>query len=210
MCGTLPAVEGVRLDKWLWAARLVKTRGLAAEAIAGGRVHLNGARAKPSKEVRSGDRLEITVGQVRREVLVRGVAERRGPAREAQLLYEETPESIAERVRRKIVTRASVRGSPRRSILARGWRPWITRTSRPLTKTRAERTRWPRGARRRMTKSRRLAQRRAGRVGSPSVGCDAPPRSGAVNQRIGTASAIALWPAALGWIVSLPVVYSGR
>ena len=99
MCGTLPAVEGVRLDKWLWAARLVKTRGLAAEAIAGGRVHLNGARAKPSKEVRSGDRLEITVGQVRREVLVRGVAERRGPAREAQLLYEETPESIAERER---------------------------------------------------------------------------------------------------------------
>ena len=99
MAGTLPAVEPVRLDKWLWAARLVKTRGLAAEAIAGGRVHLNGARAKPSKEVRSGDRLEITVGQVRREVLVRGVAERRGPAREAQLLYEETPESIAERER---------------------------------------------------------------------------------------------------------------
>src|SRR3954452_7953759 len=99
MCGTLPAVEGVRLHKWLWAARLVKTRGLAAEAIAGGRVHLNGARAKPSKEVRPGDRLEITVGQVRREVVVRGTAERRGPAREAQLLYEETPESVAARER---------------------------------------------------------------------------------------------------------------
>jgi ribosome-associated heat shock protein Hsp15 len=99
MCGTLPAVEAVRLDKWLWAARLVKTRGLAVEAIGGGRVHLNGARVKPSKEIRPGDRLEITVGQVRREVVVRGVAERRGPAREAVLLYEETPESVAARER---------------------------------------------------------------------------------------------------------------
>jgi ribosome-associated heat shock protein Hsp15 len=101
MCGTLPAVEGVRLDKWLWAARLVKTRGLAVEAIGGGRVHVNGARVKPSKDVRAGDRVEITVGQVRREVIVRGVAERRGPAREAQLLYEETPESIAARERER-------------------------------------------------------------------------------------------------------------
>src|SRR5437764_7179604 len=99
MCGTLPAVEAVRVDKWLWAARLVKTRGLAVEAIGGGRVHVNGARVKPSKEVRAGDRLSITIGQLRREVVVRGVAERRGPAREAQLLYEETPESVAARER---------------------------------------------------------------------------------------------------------------
>ena len=87
----------VRLDKWLWAARLVKTRGLASEAVTGGRVHLNGRAVKPSKEVRPGDELEVTVGQVRRTVIVRGTAERRGPAAEAQRLYEETPESIVER-----------------------------------------------------------------------------------------------------------------
>jgi ribosome-associated heat shock protein Hsp15 len=92
-------VDAVRLDKWLWAARFVKSRGLAAEAIAGGRVHVNGARVKPSKDVRAGDRVDITIGQVRREVVVLGVAERRGPASEAALLYEETPESVAARER---------------------------------------------------------------------------------------------------------------
>ena len=100
-------MEGVRVDRWLWAARLVKTRGLAVEAIGGGRVHVNGARVKPSREVRPGDRLEITVGQMRREVIVRGVAERRGPAREAQLLYEETPESVAARERAAAERRAA-------------------------------------------------------------------------------------------------------
>ena len=89
----------VRLDKWLWAARLVKTRALAAEAVNGGRVHLNGRAVKPSREVRPGDELEVTVGQVRRTVVVRGTAERRGPAAEARRLYEETPESVAERER---------------------------------------------------------------------------------------------------------------
>ena len=89
----------MRVDKWLWAARLSKTRSLAAEAVTGGRVALNGQRVKPAKEVRPGDRLEITVGQVRREVIVRGLAERRGPAKEAVLLYEETPESVAARER---------------------------------------------------------------------------------------------------------------
>jgi len=133
MSGTLPAVAGVRLDKWLWAARLVKTRGLAAEAIAGGRVHLNGARAKPSKEVRPGDRLSITTGQVRRDVVVRGTAERRGPAREAQLLYEETPESVAARERAAAERRLAPPPQPagprptkrdrRRLQAARGRRP---------------------------------------------------------------------------------------
>ena len=80
----------VRVDKWLWAARLVKTRALAAEAVKGGRVHVNGQAVKPSRDVRPGDELELTVGTVRRTVVVRGTAERRGPAKEAERLYEET------------------------------------------------------------------------------------------------------------------------
>jgi ribosome-associated heat shock protein Hsp15 len=81
------------VDKWLWAARLVKTRSLGAEAVKGGRVHVNGHAAKPSKEVRPGDRLELTLGQVRWTVVVRATSARRGPAAEAALLYEETVES---------------------------------------------------------------------------------------------------------------------
>jgi ribosome-associated heat shock protein Hsp15 len=85
--------EPVRVDKWLWAARIVKTRTLAIDAVKGGRVHVNGARIKPSKDVRPGDRVEVTIGERRLEVVVRGTAERRGPAAEAQLLYEETEAS---------------------------------------------------------------------------------------------------------------------
>jgi ribosome-associated heat shock protein Hsp15 len=89
----------VRLDKWLWAARLMKTRALATEAVNGGRVHLNGRAVKPSKEIRPGDELEVTVGETRRTVIVQGTAEKRGPAPEAQRLYEETPESVVDRER---------------------------------------------------------------------------------------------------------------
>ncbi len=89
----------VRIDKWLWAARLVKTRTLAADAVKGGRVGVNGQRIKPSRDVRPGDEIELTVGPVRRVVVVRGTAERRGPAAEAVQLYAETPESVAERER---------------------------------------------------------------------------------------------------------------
>ncbi len=91
--------ERVRIDRWLWAARFFKSRSLAAEAAKGGRVEVNGARVKPSKEVGRGDRLEITVGAARRTVVVLGVAERRGPASAAALLYEETAESVADRER---------------------------------------------------------------------------------------------------------------
>jgi ribosome-associated heat shock protein Hsp15 len=90
--------DPVRVDRWLWAARLVKTRALAAEAVKGGRVHVNGRAIKPSRELRPGDRVEVTVGLVR-TVIVRGTAERRGPAREAVLLYEETPDSVEARER---------------------------------------------------------------------------------------------------------------
>jgi ribosome-associated heat shock protein Hsp15 len=90
-------MERVRIDKWLWAARFYKSRSLAADAVNGGRAQLNGARAKPSREVGAGDELAVTIGQTRRVVVVRGVSERRGPAKAAALLYEETPQSIAAR-----------------------------------------------------------------------------------------------------------------
>jgi ribosome-associated heat shock protein Hsp15 len=90
----------VRLDKWLWAARFFKNRGLATEAVNGGRVHLNGQAVKPSKDVKPGDELEITIGEDRRTIVVHGTAERRGSATVARALYEETPESVVERERR--------------------------------------------------------------------------------------------------------------
>ena len=83
-------MSGVRADKWLWAARFFKTRGLAVEAISGGRVHVNGQRIKPAKDIAVGDELEISIGQSRYVVVVRGTADRRGPATEARKLYEET------------------------------------------------------------------------------------------------------------------------
>jgi len=91
--------ERVRIDKWLWAARFFKTRGAATEAVVGGKVQVNGARVKPARDVVTGDRLEITRGQQRWTVVVTGIAVRRGPASVAATLYEETPESIAERER---------------------------------------------------------------------------------------------------------------
>lgn len=100
-------MRGVRVDKWLWVARLTKTRGLAAEALKAGRVSVDGVVAKPSREVRIGDRVEIRVAAVRRTVVVRGVAERRGPAGEAVLLYEETPESRAAREEQAAQRRAA-------------------------------------------------------------------------------------------------------
>ena len=100
----------MRIDRWLWVARLYKTRSLAAEAVRGGRVHVGGQAAKPSREVRPGDVLELTLGPVRLTVIVRGMAERRGPAKEAELLYEETPESLAARAEhadeRRLMSRA--------------------------------------------------------------------------------------------------------
>jgi ribosome-associated heat shock protein Hsp15 len=92
--------DPVRIDKWLWAARLVKTRALAVDAIRGGRVKVNGFPAKPSKDVRPGDRLEFSAGVIRLEATIRGTAERRLPASDAQLLYAETETSREERERR--------------------------------------------------------------------------------------------------------------
>jgi ribosome-associated heat shock protein Hsp15 len=88
----------MRLDVWLWVARLAKTRAIAADACKGGRVHVNGQAAKPAKELRLGDEVEVKIVPWR-TVVVREFAPRRLPAKEAVLLYEETPESIAARER---------------------------------------------------------------------------------------------------------------
>ncbi len=86
-----------RLDKWLWAARFFKTRALAAEAIDGGKVSVNGDKAKRARLIGAGDELAIRIGPYEHVVAVRGVALRRGSATVAQALYEETPASRAAR-----------------------------------------------------------------------------------------------------------------
>lgn len=89
--------ERLRLDKWLWAARFFKTRGLAADEIDKGRVEVNGQVAKASRELRAGDIVLVRQNPVVRTVVVRALSTVRGPAPQAQQLYEETPESIAAR-----------------------------------------------------------------------------------------------------------------
>jgi ribosome-associated heat shock protein Hsp15 len=93
------ADDRVRLDKWLWAARFFKTRSLATEAIDGGKVELNGERAKPAKALKVGDRVTVRLGPYDHQLIVRELSDKRGPASVAQKLYEETPESIAERAK---------------------------------------------------------------------------------------------------------------
>lgn len=92
-------MEKLRIDKWLWAARFYKTRSLAVEEIDRGRVEVNGQEVKPAREVKIGDTVTLRQGHVRRTVVVRDLSAMRGPAPVAQKLYEETPESIAERQR---------------------------------------------------------------------------------------------------------------
>jgi len=87
----------VRLDKWLWAARFFKTRALAVEAIGGGKVVVNGERAKPAKLLQGGDEVRVRLGPYEHVVLVRILSERRGPATVAATLYEETAEGRAVR-----------------------------------------------------------------------------------------------------------------
>jgi len=91
--------DRVRLDRWLWAARFFKTRALAAAAVAGGKVQVNGTRAKPAKQLQVGDGVRVRVGPYEWLVTVRALSERRGPPKVAQTLYEESPEGRAARER---------------------------------------------------------------------------------------------------------------
>lgn len=107
-------MDALRIDKWLWAARFYKTRSLASDEITKGRVQVNGQDAKPSREVRPGDRVRLRQGQVLREVVVRSIASVRGPAPVAQQLYEETPDSL--RAREAAAERRRLAAEPALSI----------------------------------------------------------------------------------------------
>ena len=91
--------DRLRLDKWFWAARFFKTRSLATEAVAGGKVEVNGERAKPAKALKEGDEVRLRLGPYEHILIVRELSERRGPASVAQTLYEETQASRDERAR---------------------------------------------------------------------------------------------------------------
>ena len=108
----------MRLDKWLWAARFFKTRGLAQRAIAAGQVKLNDERVKPAHDVKVGEALSIRKEDLEWKILVRALSERRGPAVEAGKLYEETEAGRKERERRADIRKfgrepaASIKGRP--------------------------------------------------------------------------------------------------
>jgi len=95
----------MRIDKWLWAARFFKTRSLAQQAIAAGRVKLNEARVKSSHELKAGDALAIRVGEFEWQIVVSALSDKRGPAEQARKLYQETEASRAERERRRDLRR---------------------------------------------------------------------------------------------------------
>ena len=90
-------MDKLRIDKWLWAARFYKTRSLACDEIDKGRVQVNGATAKPAREVKAGDSVQLRNGVITRTVTVLGVSDKRGPAPQAALLYQETEASVQQR-----------------------------------------------------------------------------------------------------------------
>lgn len=102
----------VRIDKWLWAARFFKTRGMAVEALKHGQVRCNGVRPKPSRVLKVGDKLNITRGEEEFDIEVLGLAERRGPASEARQLYQESADSVARREARAAERRAARLSAP--------------------------------------------------------------------------------------------------
>lgn len=103
---------GIRLDKWLWAARFYKTRSLAKDMIEGGKVHYNGYRTKPGKTVEIGANIELWQGFNKIEIIVKGLSEQRQKASIAQTLYEETPESIARREKQALEHKLQIMFAP--------------------------------------------------------------------------------------------------
>jgi ribosome-associated heat shock protein Hsp15 len=125
----MPDLSETRIDKWLWAARFFKTRSLATAAVSGGKVEVNGEGAKPSKNVKPGDRIRLRLGPIEHHLTVKAIGERRGSAAIAQSLYEESAESIANR--EKI-------SAQRRFAAA----PAYEEKGRPSKKDRREMNRW--------------------------------------------------------------------
>jgi ribosome-associated heat shock protein Hsp15 len=107
-------MDGVRIDKWLWAARFYKTRSLACDEVTKHRVQINGQDVKPAREVRVGDTLTVRQGPVTKTIVVKGLSSVRGPAPVAQQLYEETPESVA--LRAKLTELNRLASEPAHSI----------------------------------------------------------------------------------------------
>ncbi len=124
----------MRLDKWLWAARFFKTRGLAQAAVGGGKVKLNGERVKPAKEVAPGAELMIRIGEFEWAVTVKALSDKRGPAEIARKLYEEDEASCARRIAQVADRRAHA------SV-------WGERKGRPTKRERREMERWSRNGR---------------------------------------------------------------
>ncbi len=108
--------DKVRLDKWLWAARFYKTRGLATEAIRGGKVHLNGQRFKPSHTAEIGHAIRIKKESIEQTVIIRDLSGKLGPASVAQTLYEETQDSIEVREKRTQERKAMFDGMPQHTV----------------------------------------------------------------------------------------------
>lgn len=103
----------VRIDKWLWAARFFKTRALAAEAVSGGHVHVNGERSKPSHPLKTGDVLKITKAGATYVITVKALSERRGSAAIAQSLYEEDAGSAERREQQRMMFKLNAMANPR-------------------------------------------------------------------------------------------------
>lgn len=104
--------SGVRLDKWLWAARFYKTRSIAKAMIEGGKVHYNGQRAKTSKEVEVGATIKLRQGNDEKEIIVTALSDQRRGAPEAQLLYQETEKSVKQREAIALARKANALSMP--------------------------------------------------------------------------------------------------
>ena len=103
----------VRLDKWIWAARLTKTRALARDLIQAGKVHYNGQKSKPGKIVELGALIKVPAGWDVKEVEVTGIEEKRQPAKLAELMYQETADSVAKREQNQLARKMQTFHSPK-------------------------------------------------------------------------------------------------